>query len=133
MASASDLTTVAYIYEKMYATNVGDAASRDHPFFFNLAKVNKFRGESFRYSVKYGNPQGVSGTFTTAQSGAASSKGLQFEAFRFSKFGIITLKGEAIAAASGDDGAMVDLVTNETDGILTEMVDSLAFDLMRDG
>lgn len=133
MASASDLSTVAYIYKKMYADALGDAAIREHPLFNNIAKVGKFRGESFRYSVKYGNAQGVSGTFSKAQSGAKSSKGLQFEAFRFAKFGVITLKGEAIAAAEGDDGALVDLVTNETDSIITEMVDSLAFDLYRDG
>lgn len=133
MASASTTTTVAFIYKKMYGDGVGDAASREHPLFYNLRKVPKFRGESFRYSVKYGNPQGVSGTLATAQSGAASSKGIQFEAFRFKKFGIITLDGESIAAAEGDDGALVDLVTTETDGILAEMVDSLAYDVYRDG
>lgn len=133
MASASTLSTVAFIYRKMYGEGVGDAASREHPLFSNIRKVAKFRGESFRYSVQYGNPQGVSGTMTSAQAGAAASKGLQFEAFRFKKYGIITLDGEAIAAAEGDDGALVDLVTRETDGIISEMVDSLAFDLYRDG
>lgn len=133
MASASDLTTVAFIFEKLYADGLGDAAAREHPLWFNIPKVPKFFGESFRYSVKYGNPQGVSGTFTTAQLRAKASKGLQFEAFRFAKYGVITLKGEAIAASEGNKGALIDLVTLETDSIINEMVDSLAFDLYRDG
>ncbi|HKP06416.1 MAG TPA: hypothetical protein VJU58_04110 [Microbacterium sp.] len=133
MASASTLTTVAYIFKKMYGEGVGDAASREHPLFNNIRKVNKFRGESFKYSVKYGNPQGIGATVALAQTGAASSKGLQFEALRFKKYGIITLDGEALAAAEGDDGALIELVTAETDGIINELVDSLAYDLYRDG
>src|SRR4051812_45856240 len=133
MASASDLTTVAFIYKKMYADGLGDAASREHPLYDNVPKVGGFGGESYRYSVKYGNPQGISNTFSNAQTNAASSKGLQFEAFRRQKHGVITLNGEAIAAAEGNKGALVDLVTNETDSILAEFIDSLAFDLYRDG
>lgn len=132
MASASDLTTVAYIYEKMYADGLGDAAMREHPLFYEIAKVPKFFGESFRYAVRYGNTQGISGDFPTAQAGAKASKGLQFEAFRQPKYGVITLKGEAIAASEGNKGALIDLVTNETDSIINEMVDALAFDLYRD-
>jgi hypothetical protein len=133
MASASTLTTVAYIFQKLYADNLGEAALREHPLFSQISKNGNFYGESFRYSVKYGNPQAIGGTFATAQANAGESKGLQFEAYRKTKYGFITLNGEAIAAAEGNRGALVDLVSNETDSVLAEMVDSLAFDLYRDG
>lgn len=133
MASASTLTTVAYIFKKTYGDGVGDAATRDHPLFFNMRKVNKFTGESFKYSVKYGNPQGIGATIALAQTGAASSKGLQFEASRFKKYGLITLDGEALVAAADNDGALIELVTGESDGIIGELIDSLAYDLYRDG
>jgi hypothetical protein len=133
MASASTISTVAYIFKKTYGDGVGDAASRDHPFFYNLRKVNKFTGESFKYSVKYGNPQGIGSTIAIAQAGAASSKGIQFEAVRFKRFGLITLDGEALAASSDNDGALIELVTGESDGIISELIDSLAYDLYRDG
>lgn len=133
MSTASTLTTVAYIYEKMYADGLGDAAMREHPLFASIAKNGNFFGESFRYSVKYGNPQAIGGTFSTVQSNAGSSKGLQFEAYRKTKYGLITLNGEAIAASEGNRGALVDLVTNETDAVLAELIDSMAFDLYRDG
>src|SRR5262245_25880622 len=127
MASASTLTTVAYVFEKLYADSLGEAAMRDHPLFSQIAKNGGFYGESFRYSVKYGNPQAVGGTFSTVQANAGESKGLQFEAYRKTKYGLITLNAEAIAASEGNRGSLVDLISNESDAIISEVVDSLAF------
>lgn len=132
--AASDLTTVAYIYKKLYSDRqVGDLAMRDHPLFAMIEKEGGFKGTKYVYAIRYGNPQGVSGTFADAQSGAESSKGKQLEAARFRKYGVITMDGEAMAASEGDKGAFMDLVTQETDGVLEEMGDCFAFDLYRDG
>lgn len=132
--AASDLTTVAYIYKRMYSPDqVGDLAMRDHPLFSMVQKKGGFGGTAFFYAIRYGNPQGISGTFARAQARAAGSKGVQLQANRRTKYGIITLNGEAMAAARGDKAAFLDLVTQETDGILEEFGDSLAFDLHRDG
>lgn len=131
--AASDLTSVAFIYKRKYTDRAtGDLAMRDHPLYKMVAKEAGFTGSAFFYPIRYGNPQGISGTFSNAQSGAASSKGLQLQASRKTKYGVITLNGEAMAAC-GDKGAFLDLVTQETDGVLEEMGDSLAFDLYRDG
>lgn len=132
--AASDLTSVAYIYKRLYTDRaVADIAMRDHPTFAKIAKEGGFTGSAFFYPIRYGNPQGISAVFATAQSGAASSKGVQLQASRKSKYGVITLNGEAIAAAEGNKGAFLDLVSQETDGVLEEMGDRLAFDLFRDG
>lgn len=131
--AASDLTSVAYIYKRKYTDRAtGDLAMRDHPLYKMVSKEAGFTGSAFFYPIRYGNPQGISGTFSSAQSGAASSKGVQLQASRKTKYGVITLNGEAMAAC-GDKGAFLDLVTQETDGVLEEMGDALAFDLYRDG
>lgn len=131
--AASTLTTVAYIYKRKYSDEqVQEVAMRDHPTFTKIPKKGGFTGEAFYYPITYGFPQGISGTFADAQSGAASSKGVQLRAVRKPKYGVITLDGEA-AAASGVGGAFLDLVTRETDSHLKEMGDSLAFDLFRSG
>jgi hypothetical protein len=131
--AASDLTSVAYIYKRKYTDKAtGDLAMRDHPLFKMVSKEDGFSGSAFFYPIRYGNPQGISGTFSSAQSGAASSKGVQLQASRKAKYGVITLNGEAMAACS-DRGAFLDLVTQETDGVLEEMGDALAFDLYREG
>lgn len=132
--AASDLTTVAYIYKRLYSDKaVGDLAMRNHPLFTKLKKEGGFTGSAFFYPIRYGNPQGISGDFATAQAGAASSKGKQLQMSRKPKYGVITLDGEAIAAAENDAGAFLELVRQETDGVLEEMGDSLAFDAYRDG
>ena len=132
--AASDLTSLAYIYKRVYSDKrQGDLAMRDHPLFTMVEKVGGFNGVAHFYTVRYGNPQGISGSFATAQTGAASSKGVQLQMSRKTKYGVITLNGEAIAAAEGNDGAFYDLVTQETDGVLEEMGDRLAFDLYREG
>lgn len=132
--AASDLATVAYIYKRMYSPDqVGDIAMRDHPLFSMVEKKGGFGGSAFFYAIRYGNPQGISGTFARAQANAKGSKGVQLQAGRRTKYGIITLNGEAMAAARGDKAAFLDLVTQETEGVLEEFGDSLAFDLHRNG
>ncbi len=132
--AASDLTSVAFVYKRLYSDRqVGDLAMRNHPLFKMLSKEDGFTGTAFFYPIRYGNTQGVSGTFSSAQTAASSSKGLQLQASRKAKFGVITLDGEAMAAARGNKGAFMDLVTQETDAIIEEMGDSFAFDLYRDG
>lgn len=131
--AASDLTTVAFIYKKNYSTvQVRDLTTRDHVQYAMTPHEDIFVGASYDYVIRSGNPQGISGTFANAQSNASSSKGLQFSATRQNKFGIITLDGEAIAASRGNKGAFYDLVTMETDNLLIEMGDRLAFDFYRD-
>lgn len=130
--AASDLTATAFIYKKKYGDKqTMDISVRDHVLYAMITKRGDFVGTSFDYPVRYSNPQGISGTFSTAQSAAASSKGMQLVASRKAKYGVITLNGEAIAACA-NQGAFYDLVTMETDGVLEEMGDSFAFDLYHD-
>lgn len=131
--AASDLSTVAFIYKKNYSTvQVRDLTTRDHVFYAMVPHDDIFIGASYDYVIRSGNPQGISGTFANAQANASSSKGLQFSGTRKNKFGIITMDGEAIAASRGNKGAFYDLVTMETDNLLIEMGDRLAFDFYRD-
>lgn len=132
MAAASTIATVAYIYKTTYSTGVGEVALRLHPLSSMITKVSGFTGTTFNYPMRYGNPQGVSNDFPTAQAGATSSVGIQFAATRKKKYGVITLDGEALQACDSK-GSFLDLVTLETDSVITEMVDRLSFDLYRDG
>ncbi len=131
--SASDLTSVAFIYKREYSDKqVADLVMRDHVWWQMVDKEDGFGGTDYAYPLRYGNPQGVSGKFANAQANAGSSKGIQPVALRWPKFGVITLDGEAIAASEGNKGAFFTLVTMETDRVLEEMGQSLAFDFYRD-
>ena len=137
MATASSVTQTAYIFKIYYAGQLGDVAMRSHPTLDGIPKQSRaaghtgsFKGTTFNYSIKYGNSQGVSGTFATAQTNAGVTKGVQFAAARFVKYGDIVIDGVSLLA-SQDDGAFLDLVTLETDAIITEHIDREAFDLFR--
>jgi hypothetical protein len=132
--AASDLTTVAFIFKRDYSTRqTQDIAERDHPLFNSITKEDGFVGDAHFYGLKYQNGQGVSGTFANAQANAKAMSGKQWQASRKAKYGVGTLKGEAMAASRTNKGAFLRLVHTETDGVLKEMGDSFAFDLYRDG
>jgi hypothetical protein len=115
--SASTLTTVAFIYKRDYSTHqIADITMRDHVWYAMEDKEDGFGGDSFLYPIRYGNPQGVSGTFSKARTNAKGSKGVQLRALRCPKFGVVTIDGEAALASKGNKkGAFFDLVTMETD------------------
>ncbi len=133
MASASTLETAAFIYKREYSTHqIADLTLRDHVWYAMMTQEGGFGGDSFLYAVRYGNPQGISGNFATAQANAKSSKGKQFRALRTHKFGVVTIDGEAALAAMETQGAFFNLLTMETDRVVEELGDSLAFDFYRD-
>ena len=132
MAAASTLSTVAFIYKRLYADKVGDSALRKHALFSKIRKEGGFGGTAFYYPIKTGNPQGISTTMAGAISGISSTKGSQLAASRKAKYAVITLDGEAMAASKSDSGAFLKLVQHETDSIIEEFIDTLAFDLFRD-
>lgn len=131
--SASTLSTVAFIYKRDYSTHqIADITLRDHVWWAMIDKEDGFGGDSFLYSIRYGNPQGVSGTFSKSRTNAKGSKGVQPRALRTPKFGVVTIDGEAALASKGNKKAFYDLVTMETDRVLEEVGDSYAFDFYRD-
>lgn len=131
--SASTLSTVAFIYKRDYSTHqIADITMRDHVWWAKIHKEDGFGGDSFLYTVRYGNPQGVSGSFSKARTNAKGSKGVQPRALRTPKFGVVTIDGEAALASKGNKKAFYDLVTMETDRVLEEVGDSYAFDFYRD-
>jgi hypothetical protein len=131
--SASTLSTVAFIYKREYSDHqIADLTLRDHVWWAMMPKEGGFSGDSFLYAIRYGNPQGVSGTFARAKANAKGSKGKQPRALRTPKFGVVTIDGEAALAAKDNKGAFFNLVTMETDRVLEEVGDSYAFDFYRD-
>ena len=132
----SNQTNVAYIYKVRYSDRkVGDVSARAHPVMGMMAKEGGMNGltAKYTYAVRYGNPQGISGSLANAQTAVNTSKGVQFEATRRDCYGVIKLDGPSLCSARGKSGAFLDLVTQETDGILDERKDALAHQLFGDG
>lgn len=132
--SASSIDEVEYIFKTWYtARRLQNQAERDHVRFKRIRKRGGFVGKSMKYPINYGNPQGIGGTYTGAKAKATGSKGMQFEALRRTKRGVITLDGESIDAAMTEEGGCAELVRTETSGIIGGLGEAFAFDAYRDG
>ncbi len=125
---ASSSTTVSFIYMKKYASSAMDVAMRLHALYSRTPKKDDFSGTTYNYFMRYENPQGISSRFANAQTNSATSKGKQMSADIFDKYAVIDIDGKSIARCK-NNGAILDLVTMETDGVLEELGSDYAFDL----
>lgn len=137
MAITNSTSTAAYIFKTNYAGAIADTAMRMHPVFSQIRQgspapghAGDFVGSSFTYPMKFGNPQGISNSFTHAQAQASATKGVQFVATAVTKYGNVLVDGPSILKCA-DDGAFTDLVTLTTDDTIASHVNALAFDLYR--
>jgi hypothetical protein len=137
MAITNSTSTAAYIFKTNYATGIADTAMRMHPILAQIRQgspapghAGDFVGSSFTYPIKFGNPQGVSNSFTHAQAQASATKGIQFAAIATTKYGNVLVDGPSILKCA-DDGAFADLVTLTTDDTIASHLNALAFDLYR--
>jgi len=137
MAVTNTTGTAAYIFRTNYAGRIADVAMRMHPTLSQIQQGSKapghegdFVGADFRYPMKFGNPQGISNSFTHAQQQASATRGVQFVATAVTKYGNVLVDGPSILKCA-DDGAFTDLVTLTTDDTIASHVNAVAFDLFR--
>lgn len=134
MASGSTISTVAFVYKRVYmGSRPAELAMRDHPFYSMINKRPNRFGEDARYFIRYANSQAIGNVFSTIQTRAesTSSKGVQMAMTPATKYGAITIDGVSLARSEGNKAAIVKLTTLETEGVLEEMGDSNAHDLYR--
>lgn len=135
MAGASNETSVEYIYKRKYSDRqVADMTMRDHARYASIEKRDDYEGDSYNYSMKYGNPQGTGADFATALAAVTSSKGKKLSMTERTRYGFISLGGTAmLKARRKGDGAFLELVSTETDGIIRTMGQDNAHSLYRNG
>ncbi len=91
-----------------------------------MKKDTDFVGELAYVPIQNANPQGSSAIFASAQANIYQGNYLRMSLTRVSHFGVARVTGEAAEAAVKSEGAMVDLWDNETRGIATTEMSSLA-------
>lgn len=94
-------------------------------FFGTVEKREDFTGDSRVVALQNENPQGISADFATALGSLAQGTYNKFSVSRVEYFGIARIKGQALKAAEGNEGALVDLWKNETDGVSWQVMQDL--------
>lgn len=119
--------------------SIPQALYKNFPFLSLVKKTTNFDGDYRVVALQNERPQGSSYDFTTAQGvskgglngGGGSYK--RFQVYRTKHYGLLRMDGETMKAAVRTSGALVDLWNQETDGVSTNELSELEFQLFGDG
>jgi len=115
------------------------ALYKNFPFLSLVKKTTNFDGEFRVVALQNERPQGSSSQFAIAQGVAKNGQNggggsyKKFQVYRTKHYGLLRMDGEIMKAAVRTSGALVDLWNNETDGISTNELQELEFQLFGDG
>ena len=99
-----------------------------------LSKWTDFTGRNLQIPLIYGNPQGRSATFTTAQTrSTTSSKLIDFLLTRVKDYSVFTIDSEVMFASQGNPGAFLSAAEVEVEGAINSLAQSCAIAEYRDG
>lgn len=131
---AQTLSNFDALLKEYYTTEkIHDLTYRDFPFFAMLDKTENFVGDVMPIPVVYGNSQGRSATFATAQTNSGNVPSAKFLLTRVSDYEVLTIDNEVIEASKGNEGAFLEAEQSEIDGGFNALTHSLATALMRNG
>lgn len=131
---ALDLTSFDAALKEHYTDQrIYNMCYSDAPLLAMLPKWEKFTGRNHPMVIKYGQPQGRSATFATAQTNKSD---VQVEAFlitRSKDYGVSSIDNETLEASEGDKGAFLEAATAQIDGTIDSVARSLAIALYGSG
>jgi hypothetical protein len=119
--------------------SIPQALYKNFPFLSLVKKTTNFDGDYRVVALQNERPQGSSYNFEIAQGiakgglngGGGSYK--RFQVYRTKHYGLLRMDGETMKAAVRTSGALVDLWNQETDGVSTNELAELEFQLFGDG
>lgn len=129
-----NLTNFAPMLKTLYTPEkVQNLVYKKNPMFALLKKNESFYGESMTVPLIYGNPQGRSATFSTAQGNKGNTASVKFTITRNKDYGLISIDGETLKASEKDVGAFAAARKVELDGMFQNMANTLEIDLFGSG
>lgn len=129
-----DLTAVNAVLETQYTqSKVYNLCYGESPTFAKIKKKNNFVGGPKQVAFQYGSPQARGAAFATAIANMTASKYASVSVTRVREYCFAQLSGEAIAAAKGEPGALLDTIKNEFDSAFYTAARSVAIALFQAG
>lgn len=129
-----NLTNFAPMLKTLYPKKrVENLVYADRPLLAWLPKSDQFFGENKKVPLIYGNPNGRSATFTTAQGNKTSTKSAAFLVERVRNYELISIDNETIEASQNDAGAFASARQVEIDGAFQNISNDMAADVVGTG
>lgn len=130
---ALDLTSFDFALKEYYTDEmVEDLVYKDNPFLAMVPKREDFFGDLLPVPLIYGNPQGRSATFATAQANKTSTKGIKFNLTRKHDYSLADIDNETLLASENNKGAFLEARVTEINGVVNSLSRSLATAMFRD-
>lgn len=112
-------------------SNVQKLTYTNRPLFGMLPKFEGFGGRNMPIVLQYGNPQGRSATFATAQSNATQVYVQDFVLTRVNNYAVSTIDGEVIESTRGDSYAFLSALKLKLDSTMATLADDIESNLFR--
>lgn len=106
---------------------------KDNPLLAMIPKMETFGGKNLPIPIIFGNPQGRSATFSTAQANKTNSQLKDFVLTRNSDYSLASISNEVLEASKGNANAFIEAATTEIDGAIHSATRSLAIAMYRSG
>lgn len=132
--SSTTTTTIDPALKQIYKPdNYRKSTYKRRPMFGLIPKSEDFGGRNMPLINEYGNPQGVSSVFSTAQSNATAMQMDDFLLTRVSLHSVATMDSEAIEATEMDKYAFIKGLTAKIDASMRALSDVIESYLPRSG
>lgn len=129
-----DMTSFASALKQHYTDDrVLNMVYADNPYLAMLSKYESFGGKNLPIPIIYGNPQGRSASFSTAQANKTNSQLKDFVLTRNSDYSLASISNEVLEASKGNANAFMEAATTEIDGAIQSATRSLAIALYGTG
>jgi hypothetical protein len=134
MAQQLDTTALAAVLKQKYTQKrFRLLCYKKNPLYALIPKNTEFDGRNKLITVRNATPQGRGPTIGVAQANKTASVYNGFVVTRVSDYSTATVTGEAIKAAKGSEGALIEGLTKEIDGAINTCMRSLAITMYRNG
>lgn len=129
-----DTTALSAVLKQKYTQKaVRNLCYPKNPFFAMVQKRTDFNGKNKVVAFQNGSPQGLGTSIANAQAGKTASVYNAVTVTRNAYYVTASVTGEAIRAAKGDTGALIEGLTREVDNAYYSIVRQISAALFRNG
>lgn len=129
-----NMTNADSVLKTLYPqSKIEDTTYKTRPAYAMLAKFEGFKGRNMQIPIKYGNTQGRSQAFASAQANMTPTKFNDFLITRVKDYSLASVDGETSLATQGDSAAFIEAMTSEIDSAMESLADAHETFVFRDG
>lgn len=129
-----DMQSFAAALKQHYTSDrIENMVYADNPLLAMLPKMEQFGGKNLPIPIIFGNPQGRSANFQTAQANKTNSQLKDFVLTRNQDYSLASISNEVLEASKGNANAFMEAATVEIDGAIQSATRSLAIALYGTG